>query len=115
MRIGGHMCPGHAHGKWMAAGGYERIAEQSFSSLNVDAFFLEFDTERAGGFDPLRFMPKGKKVILGAVSTKTPVLESKDELRRKIEAAATFVPLENLSLTPPFCFASRPRASRPPF
>ena len=111
MTIGVHMCRGNAHGKWMAAGGYERIAEKSFSLLDVDAFFLEFDTERAGGFEPLRFIPKGKKVILGAVSTKTPVLESRGELKRKIEAAAKFVPIENLSLSPQCGFASHQKGS----
>ena len=111
MTIGVHMCRGNAHGKWMAAGGYERIAEKSFSSLNVDAFFLEFDTERAGGFEPLRFMPKGKKVVLGLVSTKTPVLEEKHALQRKIEAAARYVPLENLSISPQCGFASHQKGS----
>jgi len=111
MTIGVHMCRGNAHGKWMAAGGYERIAEKSFSSLNVDAFFLEFDTERAGGFEPLRFMPKGKKVVLGLVSTKTPVLEEKDALKRKIEAAARYVPIDNLSISPQCGFASHRQGS----
>ena len=111
MTIGVHMCRGNAHGKWMAAGGYERIAEKSFSSLDVDAFFLEFDTERAGGFEPLRFIPKGKKVVLGVVSTKTPVLEGKDDLKRKIEAAAKFVPLQDLSVSPQCGFASHQKGS----
>jgi len=111
MTIGVHMCRGNAHGKWMAAGGYERIAEKSFSSLNVDAFFLEFDTERAGGFEPLRFMPKGKKVILGLVSTKTATLEKKDDLRRKIDAAARYVPIDNLSISPQCGFASHRQGS----
>jgi 5-methyltetrahydropteroyltriglutamate--homocysteine methyltransferase len=106
MTIGVHMCRGNAMGKWIAAGGYERIAEKSFTRLNVDAFFLEFDSERAGGFEPLQFIPKGKKVIIGAVSTKTPALERKDELKRKIEAAAKYVPMENLSLSPQCGFAS---------
>jgi 5-methyltetrahydropteroyltriglutamate--homocysteine methyltransferase len=74
LTVGIHMCRGNAHGKWVGAGGYERIAEKSFSRLEVDAFFLEFDSERAGGFEPLRFIPKGKKVVIGAVSTKSPVL-----------------------------------------
>jgi len=101
-----HMCRGNAHGKWVGTGGYERIAEKSFSRLEVDAFFLEFDSERAGGFEPLRFMPKGKRVVIGAVSTKIPALESKDELKRKIEAASKYVPIENLSLSPQCGFAS---------
>ncbi len=111
MTIGVHMCRGNAHGKWMAAGGYERIAEKSFSTLNADVFFLEFDTERAGGFEPLRFMPRGRKVVLGLVSTKTPVLEEKDVLKRKIEAAARYVPLENLCISPQCGFASHRQGS----
>ena len=111
MTIGVHMCRGNAHGKWVGAGGYERIAEKSFSRLAVDAFFLEFDSERAGGFEPLRFIPKGKKVVIGAVSTKKDELESKDELKRKIDAAAKFVPVENLSLSPQCGFASHQQGS----
>ena len=111
MTIGVHMCRGNAMGKWIAAGGYERIAEKSFTRLDVDAFFLEFDSERAGGFEPLRFIPKGKKVIIGAVSTKTPALERKDELKRKVEAAAKYVPMENLSLSPQCGFASHQHGS----
>ena len=109
MTIGVHMCRGNAHGKWMAAGGYERIAEKSFSSLNVDAFFLEFDTERAGGFEPLRFMPKGKRVVLGLVSTKTPELEKKEALKKKIETAARYVSIDHLSISPQCGFASHSR------
>jgi 5-methyltetrahydropteroyltriglutamate--homocysteine methyltransferase len=111
MTIGVHMCRGNAHGKWVGAGGYERIAEKSFSRLEVDAFFLEFDSERAGGFEPLRFIPRGKRVVIGAVSTKFPALESKDELKRKIDAAAKYVPLENLSLSPQCGFASHQQGS----
>jgi 5-methyltetrahydropteroyltriglutamate--homocysteine methyltransferase len=111
MTIGVHMCRGNAMGKWIAAGGYERIAEKSFSSLNVDVFFLEFDSERAGGFEPLRFMPKGKRVVLGLVSTKIPVLESKDALKRKIEAATQFVPIEDLSMSPQCGFASHQKGT----
>jgi 5-methyltetrahydropteroyltriglutamate--homocysteine methyltransferase len=106
MTIGVHMCRGNAMGRWIAAGSYEAIAERTFNTLEVDAYFLEYDTERAGGFEPLRFMPKGKKVVLGLVSTKTPVLESKDVLKRKIEAAAEFVRMEDLSLSPQCGFAS---------
>jgi 5-methyltetrahydropteroyltriglutamate--homocysteine methyltransferase len=111
MTIGVHMCRGNAMGKWMASGSYERIAERTFNTLEADAFFLEYDTERAGGFEPLRFMPKGKKVILGLVSTKTPVLESKDFLRRRIDQAALHLPLENLALSPQCGFASHSRGS----
>jgi len=111
MTVGVHMCRGNAMGKWIAAGGYERIAEKTFSSLNVDVFFLEFDSERAGGFEPLRFMPKGKRVVLGLVSTKIPGLESKDFLKRRIEAAARFLPLDRLSISPQCGFASHQAGS----
>ena len=111
MTIGVHMCRGNAYGKWIAAGGYERIAEKSFTKLEVDAFFLEFDSERAGGFEPLRYIPKGKRVVIGAVSTKVPALESKDELKRKIDEASRYVPAENLSLSPQCGFASHQAGS----
>ena len=111
MTIGVHMCRGNAMGKWIAAGGYERIAEKSFSRLEVDAFFLEFDSERAGGFEPLRFIPNGKRVVLGLVSTKIPFLEDPGELKRKIDAAARFVPLERLSISPQCGFASHEKGS----
>ena len=82
------------------AASYDYVAETVFSTLDVDGFFLEFDDERSGGFEPLRFVPKGKKVVLGLVSSKSPQLESKDALKRRIEAASKFVPLENLCLSP---------------
>jgi 5-methyltetrahydropteroyltriglutamate--homocysteine methyltransferase len=107
MTVGVHMCRGNAMGKWMASGGYERIAERAFNSLAVDAFFLEYDTARAGGFEPLRFVPSDKIVVLGLVSTKTPQLESADELKRRIDEASKYVPLERLCLSPQCGFASR--------
>jgi methionine synthase II (cobalamin-independent) len=106
MTIGVHMCRGNAMGRWIATGSYEAIAERTFNRLEVDAYFLEYDSERAGGFEPLRFMPKGKKVVLGLVSTKTPVLEERKMLKRKIEAAARFVRMEDLSISPQCGFAS---------
>jgi 5-methyltetrahydropteroyltriglutamate--homocysteine methyltransferase len=106
MTIGVHMCRGNAMGRWIGAAGYERIAERVFGSLEADALFLEFDTERAGGFEPLRFLPKTKRVVLGLVSTKTPVLEGRDFLRRRIDEAARLVELERLSLSPQCGFAS---------
>ena len=106
MTIGVHMCRGNAMGRWIASGSYEAIAERTFNTLAVDAYFLEYDSERAGGFEPLRFMPRGKKVVLGLVSTKTPALEDKAALKRRIEAAARFVPLQDLSISPQCGFAS---------
>src|SRR5439155_5402503 len=84
MTIGVHMCRGNAMGRWIAAGSYEAIAERTFNSLEVDGYFLEYDTGRAGGFEPLRFMPKGRKVVLGLVSTKMPVLEERKLLQKRI-------------------------------
>jgi 5-methyltetrahydropteroyltriglutamate--homocysteine methyltransferase len=106
MTLGVHMCRGNALGRWIGSGGYEAIAERTFGSLEVDAYFLEYDTERAGGFEPLRFMPKSKQVVLGLVSTKTPALEEKKLLLSRIAQAARHVPLENLSLSPQCGFAS---------
>jgi 5-methyltetrahydropteroyltriglutamate--homocysteine methyltransferase len=111
MSVGVHMCRGNAMGKWIAEGGYERIAEKSFSRMEVDAFFLEFDSDRAGGFEPLRFIPRGKRVVLGLVSTKIAALEDKDALKRKIDAAARFVPLEDLSISPQCGFASHEKGT----
>jgi 5-methyltetrahydropteroyltriglutamate--homocysteine methyltransferase len=91
---------------WMAEGGYEPVAEVLFGRADVDGFFLEYDTERAGGFEPLRFVPRTKKVVLGLVSSKVPELESKDALKRRIDEAAKYVPLENLCLSPQCGFAS---------
>ncbi|HEX9461190.1 MAG TPA: 5-methyltetrahydropteroyltriglutamate--homocysteine S-methyltransferase [Alphaproteobacteria bacterium] len=101
-----HTCRGNHASMWMAAGGYDAVAEAVFGGTDVDAFFLEYDSERAGGFEPLRHMPRTKKVVLGLVSSKKPELESKDVLKRRIEAAAKYVPLENLCLSPQCGFAS---------
>ena len=100
-----HTCRGNHASMWMAEGGYDAVAEAVFQT-EVDGFFLEYDTARAGGFAPLRFVPKGKKVVLGLVSTKTAELEDPDELKRRIEAASKYVPLENLCLSPQCGFAS---------
>ena len=105
MTITMHTCRGNFKSAWVAEGGYDPVAEAMFSS-GVDAFFMEFDSARAGGFEPLRFLPKGKKVVLGLVSSKTGVLENKDEIKRKIEEACKFVPLENLCLSPQCGFSS---------
>jgi 5-methyltetrahydropteroyltriglutamate--homocysteine methyltransferase len=108
-----HMCRGNLRGAWMAEGGYEPIAERVFNELAVDAFLLEFDSPRAGDFRPLRFLPKGKKVVLGMVSTKTPALESKDALKRRIEEAAKHVPLEQLGISPQCGFSSVAGSGQP--
>jgi 5-methyltetrahydropteroyltriglutamate--homocysteine methyltransferase len=105
MTVAMHTCRGNFKSAWVAEGGYEPVAEAMFSS-GVDAFFMEFDTARAGGFEPLRFVPKGKTVVLGLVSSKTPGLEGKDELKRRIDEAARYVPLENLCLSPQCGFSS---------
>jgi 5-methyltetrahydropteroyltriglutamate--homocysteine methyltransferase len=101
-----HTCRGNFKSTWMASGGYEPVAQVVFGGLAVDGYFLEYDTERAGGFEPLRFVPKGKKVVLGLVTTKSPQLESKDSLKRRIEEAAKHVPLEDLCLSPQCGFSS---------
>jgi len=111
MTITMHTCRGNFKSAWVAEGGYEPVAEQMFSS-GVDGFFMEFDTERAGGFEPLRFVPKGKKVVLGLVSSKIGALEDKDYLKRQIAAAARFVPIENLCLSPQCGFSSTHHGNR---
>jgi 5-methyltetrahydropteroyltriglutamate--homocysteine methyltransferase len=100
-----HTCRGNHASMWMAEGAYDAVAEGIFQT-DVDGFFLEYDTERAGGFEPLRFVPKGKKVVLGLISSKSPRLESKDLIKRRVEQASKYVPLENLCLSPQCGFAS---------
>jgi 5-methyltetrahydropteroyltriglutamate--homocysteine methyltransferase len=104
--FGIHLCRGNNQSKWYAEGGYDPIAEKLFNELNVDVFLLEYETERSGTFEPLRFVPHHKKVVLGLVSSKLPQLETQDHLSRRIEEASRFVPLENLSLSPQCGFAS---------
>jgi 5-methyltetrahydropteroyltriglutamate--homocysteine methyltransferase len=105
MTVTMHTCRGNFKSAWVAEGGYEAVAEAMFSS-GVDAFFMEFDSARAGGFEPLRFLPKGKKAVLGLITSKSPRLESKDSIKRKIDEAAKFVPLEHLCLSPQCGFSS---------
>jgi 5-methyltetrahydropteroyltriglutamate--homocysteine methyltransferase len=105
MAITLHTCRGNFKSAWVAEGGYEPVAQAMFSS-DVDGFFMEFDSSRAGGFEPLRFMPRGKKAVLGLVSSKTGTLESMDDLKRRIEQAEKFVPLEDLCLSPQCGFSS---------
>ncbi len=101
-----HVCRGNSRSRWYTEGGYDAIAEKLLGELDVDNFLLEYDTERAGGFEPLRFAPRGKTIVLGLVTTKQPALESPDALRRRIDEAARFVPLENLALSTQCGFAS---------
>jgi 5-methyltetrahydropteroyltriglutamate--homocysteine methyltransferase len=106
MRITMHLCRGNFKSLWIGQGGYAPVAELLFNGVNVDAYFMEYDTERAGGFEPLRFVPKNKTVVLGLVTSKTGVLESKDELKRRIDEAAKFIDLDQLCLSPQCGFAS---------
>ncbi len=106
MVVAMHLCRGNFAGAWMAEGGYEPIADLLFNQIGVDAYFLEYDSPRAGGFEPLRFLPKGKTAVLGLVTTKTPKLEAKDDLKRRIDEAARFAPIEQLALSPQCGFSS---------
>ena len=101
-----HMCRGNFRSSWVAEGGYDFVAEALFNGLEVDGFFLEFDDARSGGFEPLRFVPPGKRVVLGLVTTKRGALEDKDGLKRRIDEAARYVPLDQLCLSPQCGFAS---------
>jgi 5-methyltetrahydropteroyltriglutamate--homocysteine methyltransferase len=104
--IGIHFCRGNKRSAWGAEGSYEPIAEKAFGALKMERFLLEFDSDRAGGFEPLRYVPRGKTVVLGLVTTKEATLESEDELLRRIEQAAKYVPAENLALSTQCGFAS---------
>jgi 5-methyltetrahydropteroyltriglutamate--homocysteine methyltransferase len=100
------LCRGNFKSAWVAEGGYEPVAEVLFNDLKVDGYFLEYDDERSGDFSPLRFVPKGKTVVLGLVTTKVGELESKDDVKRRIDEAARYVPLEQLCLSPQCGFSS---------
>ena len=107
MSITTHLCRGNFRSAWLTSGSYDYVAEPLFGELDVDGYFLEYDDERSGGFEPLRFVPKGnKKVVLGIVSSKKAELETKDDLKRRIEAAGKYVPLDQLCLSPQCGFAS---------
>jgi 5-methyltetrahydropteroyltriglutamate--homocysteine methyltransferase len=106
MTVCTHMCRGNFRSSWVASGGYDHVAEALFGDLKVDGFFLEYDDARSGGFEPLRFVPKGKMVVLGLVTTKKGSLEAKDELKRRIDEAAKYVPLEQICLSPQCGFSS---------
>jgi 5-methyltetrahydropteroyltriglutamate--homocysteine methyltransferase len=104
--VGLHMCRGNNRSRWHAEGSYEPVAKKAFQELNVDRFLLEYESERAGGFEPLRFMPRDKMVVLGIVSSKLSELEAVDQLQRRIEEATKYVPIENLAVSPQCGFAS---------
>jgi len=106
MAVTTHMCRGNFRSSWVAEGGYDFVAEALFNNLDVDGFFMEWDDARSGGFEPLRFVPKGKTVVLGLVTTKRGELESKDELKRRIEEATQYVDLDQLCLSPQCGFSS---------
>ena len=106
MTVAIHTCRGNFRSTWLASGSYDYVAETAFSKIDVDGFFLEYDDERSGSFEPLRYIAEGKRVVLGLVSSKVPQLESKDALKKRIEQAAKIVPLENLCLSPQCGFSS---------
>ena len=106
MTVAMHLCRGNFRSTFVASGGYEPVAEILFNKINVDVYFMEYDSERAGSFEPLRFVPRGKTVVLGLVTSKSGNLESKDELKRRIEAATRFIAVDQLCLSPQCGFAS---------
>ncbi len=106
MTITTHMCRGNYRSSWAATGGYDHVADELFNQLNVDGYFMEYDDARSGSFEPLRFVPKGKKVVLGLVTSKRGDLENKDDVKRRIDEAAKFVPLDQLCLSPQCGFSS---------
>jgi 5-methyltetrahydropteroyltriglutamate--homocysteine methyltransferase len=107
MVITTHVCRGNFRSTWIASGGYEPVAEKLLGECNYDGYFLEYDTERAGGLEPLRFMPKGNKIaVVGLITSKSGTLEKKDDIKRRIDEAAKYAPLEQLALSPQCGFAS---------
>jgi 5-methyltetrahydropteroyltriglutamate--homocysteine methyltransferase len=107
MVITTHVCRGNFRSTWISSGGYEPIAERMLAGCNYDGYFLEYDSDRAGGFEPLRFLPKGKKIaVVGVITSKSGTLESKDTVKRRIDEASKFAPLEQLALSPQCGFAS---------
>jgi 5-methyltetrahydropteroyltriglutamate--homocysteine methyltransferase len=106
MAVTMHMCRGNFRSTFIASGGYEPVAEILFNTIDIDGYFMEWDTDRAGGFEPLRFLPKGKTVVLGLVTSKTGTLESKDDIKRRIGEAAKYCDLDQLCLSPQCGFAS---------
>jgi 5-methyltetrahydropteroyltriglutamate--homocysteine methyltransferase len=107
MTITTHICRGNFRSTWITSGGYEPVAEALFQGCNYDGYFLEYDSDRAGGFEPLRFVPKGgKQIVLGLITTKTGTLEREDDIKRRIGEAQAFVALDQLCLSPQCGFAS---------
>ena len=106
MVITTHTCRGNFRSTFVASGGYEPVADMVFNQINVDGYFMEWDDERSGGFEPLRLLPKGKRAVLGLVTTKVGALERPDDIKRRIDAAAKFAPLQQLCLSPQCGFAS---------
>ena len=107
MTITTHVCRGNFRSTWISSGGYEPVAEVMLGGTNYDGYFLEYDSERAGGFEPLRFLPKGNKVVVvGVITSKSGELEKKDDVKRRIEEASRFVSLDQLALSPQCGFAS---------
>jgi 5-methyltetrahydropteroyltriglutamate--homocysteine methyltransferase len=107
MTVTTHVCRGNFRSTWISSGGYEPVAETLLASTNYDGYFLEYDSERAGGFEPLRYLPKGNKVVVvGVITSKSGALESKDDIKRRLEEASKFVSLDQLALSPQCGFAS---------
>ncbi len=106
MSVSTHLCRGNFRSSWVASGGYDHVADALFNQLNVDGYFLEFDDDRSGGFEPLRYVPKGKKVVLGLITSKRAELEDKDAIKRRLEEASKFVPLDQICLSPQCGFSS---------
>ncbi len=106
MTLAMHLCRGNFQSAWIAQGGYEPVADLLFNAIGIDVYFMEYDTERAGGFEPLRFLPPDKMVVLGLITSKTGALEDKDTVKRRIDEAAQYAPLEQLGLSPQCGFAS---------
>jgi 5-methyltetrahydropteroyltriglutamate--homocysteine methyltransferase len=107
MTITTHVCRGNFRSTWISSGGYEPVAEIMLAGTNYDGYFLEYDSERAGGFEPLRFLPRGNKiVVVGVITSKSGTLENKDDIKRRLEEASRYAPLEQLALSPQCGFAS---------
>ena len=104
--IGLHLCRGNLRGAWLSEGGYESIASLIFNKIRADVFFLEYDDERSGGFEPLRYLPSDKTAVLGLITTKSPALERVDDIRRKVDKAVCYAPLDNLAISPQCGFSS---------